>query len=308
MDALMGSESDFLDELPVVLSATRLPQPLNEAPVAITIIDREMIDASGARTVPDLMRMVPGFQVGYFDGNSPVTTYHGHSDEYSRRVQVLIDGRSVYVPTLAGIQWSDHIISIDDIARIEVTRGPNAASYGNNSFLAVISISTRQAIEDQGHKLKIIQGSKDTHEGYYGFGDSTDNFAYRVTLGTEHDDGTDLLNDYTRANYLSYRLDSQIDVDNFLSYQGGLKDLQLGDHEQPPDFQIEVESAFQWLNWEHTTSNNDTLSLQYYYNYHDEDLIHENALIVFPFGIDPFPRSEERRVGKECRSRWSPYH
>ena len=279
MDALMGSESDFMDDMPIVLSATRLPQPINEAPLAITIIDREMIDASGARTIPDLLRMVPGFQVGYFDGNSPVATYHGHGDEYSRRVQVLIDGRSVYVPTLAGIQWSDHVVSIDDIARIEVTRGPNAASYGNNSFLAVVSITTRNAIEDQGHKLKLVQGSQDTHEGYYRFGDSTEDFDYRVTLGTEHDDGTDLLNDYTRADYISYRLDSQIDLDNFLSYQGGYKDIELGDHEAPPDFQIEVQSAFQWFKWEHTGNNNDSLSLQYYYNYHNEELGNENQSI-----------------------------
>lgn len=286
-DRLMESESSFLDEMPIVLSATRLPQPIDEAPLAITVIDREMIEASGARTIPDLMRMVPGFQVGYFDGNSPVTTYHGHGDEYSRRVQVLVDGRSVYVPTLAGIQWSDHITSIDDIARIEVTRGPNAASYGNNSFLAVISITTRNAIEDHGHKIKIVQGSQDTHEGYYRFGDSTDNFDYRVTVGSEHDDGTDLLNDYTRADYLSYRLDKQVDVDNFLSYQGGYKDIRLGDHESPPDFQIEVQSAFQWLKWEHTTNDNNSLSLQYYYNFHDEDLTHENAWFNPP-GLDPF--------------------
>ncbi|MDH5765541.1 MAG: TonB-dependent receptor [Gammaproteobacteria bacterium] len=277
---LPGSESDFLDELPVVLSATRLSQPLDEAPMAITVIDREMIDASGARTVPDLLRMVPGFQVGYFDGNSPVATYHGHGDEYSRRVQVLIDGRSVYVPTLAGIQWSDHIISIDDIARIEVTRGPNAASYGNNSFLAVVSITTRQAIEDQGHKVKIIKGSYNTREGYYRYGEKLGNADFRITLGTEHDDGTELLNDYTRADYISYRLDNQIDLYNFFSYQGGYKDIKLGDHESPPDYQIETISAFQWLKWEHTTSNNNILSLQYYYNHLEEDLGHENQSIL----------------------------
>lgn len=289
IDELISSESDFLDELPIVLSATRLAQPLDEAPVAMTVIDREMIEASGARTIPDLLRLVPGFQVGYFDGNTPVTTYHGHGDEYSRRVQVLIDGRSVYVPTLAGIQWADHITTIDDIARIEVIRGPNAATYGNNSFLAVVSITTRHAIEDQGHKIKLVQGSKDTHEGYYRFGDKINNLDYRVTVGSEHDDGTDLLNDYTRADYLSYRLDKQINLNNFLSYQGGYKDTKLGDHEAPPDFQIETISAFQWLKWEHTTSNNNSLSLQYYYNYLDEDLEHENRLITFPFGIDPFP-------------------
>jgi iron complex outermembrane recepter protein len=289
VDDVSDFEDEFLDELPIVLSASRLAQPLNEAPVAMTVIDREMIDASGARTIPDLLRLVPGFQVGYFDGNSPIATYHGHGDEHSRRVQVLIDGRSVYVPSLAGIQWSDHIVTIDDIARIEVTRGPNATSYGNNSFLAVVNITTSSAIEDQGHKIKIIQGSNETHEGYYRFGDQIGTLDYRVTAGSEHDDGTDLLNDYTRSDFFSYRLDNQIDLNDFLSYQGGYKDIKLGDHEATPNFQIEVESLFQWLKWEHTTSSNNSLTLQYYYNNHNQDITHENLLIAFPFGIDPFP-------------------
>ncbi len=270
-DMLMGAEEDFLGEMPIVLSATRLTQPLNESPVAMTVIDREMIEASGARSIPDLLRLVPGFQVGYFDGNTPVATYHGHSDENSKRIQVLIDGRSVYLPSLAGIQWQDLIIGIDDIDRVEVSRGTNASSYGNNSFFAVVSIFTRQAIEDHGHKIKAVVGSHETKDGYYRFGGQHDDLDYRVTVGTKNDDGTDLLNDYTEADYLSYRLDFQIDNNNNLSYQGGLKDALYGDHEPLPDHDIEVASAFQWLKWERHLSNKHSLSLQYYYNYHNQE-------------------------------------
>ena len=48
-----ASEHDFLDEVPVVLSASRLVQPLADAPGAVTIIDRAMIKASGAREIVD---------------------------------------------------------------------------------------------------------------------------------------------------------------------------------------------------------------------------------------------------------------
>ncbi len=293
LDNLSDFEDEFLDELPIVLSASRLAQPLNEAPVAMTVIDREMIDASGARTIPDLLRLVPGFQVGYFDGNSPVATYHGLGDEKSRRVQILIDGRSVYVPSLAAIQWSDLIITIEEIERIEVIRGPNAATYGNNSFLAVISITTRNAIEDQGHKIKVAAGSKDTINTLYRFGGQIgSSIDYRITAGTENNDGTDLLNDYTEADYLSYRIDFQPGVNDQIFYQGGFKNLELGDHESAPDYQTESSTAFQWLKWEHSSDNNNILSLQYYYNYNNEDMTHENKLIQFdpPFNIiDPFP-------------------
>lgn len=289
-DDLLNFEEGLLEELPIVLSASRLAQPLNESPVAMTVIDREMIDASGARTIPDLLRLVPGFQVGYFDGNTPVATYHGHGDEDSRRVQVLIDGRSVYVPSLAAIKWSDLIITIEEIERIEVIRGPNAATYGNNSFLAVISIITRHAIEDQGHKIKVTAGSKETLETIYRFGGNSESMDYRVTVGGQTNDGTDLLNDYTHGSYLSYRLDNQLDLQNSLYYQGGLKDNRLGDHESPPDHQRESSSAFQWLKWEHQSDSRDSLSLQYYYNYHNEDLTNENLVVQFSQAptVDPF--------------------
>ena len=268
---LASAEDMFFDDIPIVLSATRLAQPITEAPVAMTVIDREMIDASGARTIPDLLRLVPGFQVGYFDGNSPVATYHGHSGENSKRIQVNIDGRSVYVPSLSAIHWQDMVINIDDIDRIEVTRGPNASTYGNNSFFAVVSIFTRLAIEDQGHKVKVITGSKDTIDAYYRFGGQSDDLDYRISVGTNNDDGTDFLNDYTEADYLSYRLDYQIDVNNQLSYQGGFKDATKGDHEPPPEHDIEVAYAFQWIKWENQLSDNQSLSLQYYYNLHDQE-------------------------------------
>ena len=56
------SEKDFLDEMPVVLSVSRLAQPVDEAPGAVTVLDRAFIRMTGARDVADLLRLVPGFQ------------------------------------------------------------------------------------------------------------------------------------------------------------------------------------------------------------------------------------------------------
>ena len=126
------SEQEFLAELPVVLTASRLAQPQAEAPAAVTIIDRQMIDASGARNLSEVFRLVPGFQVEFENGHRHVVGYHGLADEFSRRLQVLIDGRSVYRPSFGGVSWSDLPIALDDIERIEVIRGPNAVTYGAN--------------------------------------------------------------------------------------------------------------------------------------------------------------------------------
>ena len=296
MDAMIGLEQEYLQDLPIVLSATRLAQPLSEAPVAMTVIDREMIEASGARTIPDILRLVPGFQVGYFDGNSPVASYHGHGEEKVRQMQVLVDGRSVYIPSQNAVHWSDLVLSIDDIERIEVTRGPNAATYGNNSFFAVVSITTKHAIESQGHYVRVRTGPNDTNDAVYKFGGQAGSLDYRVTLATTNDDGTDLLRDETEADSISYRLDYQATTNDRIMYQGGFKDIMLGDHESVPSEDrltghgIENTSAFQHIKWEHQISSGNSFSLQYYYNLNDSLEVsppeHVDLTPLFPY--DPF--------------------
>jgi len=152
------TEADFLDELPVVLSASRLSQPQNAAPAAVTVIDQGMIRASGFRDIPDLFRLVPGFTVAYTRDNTWGVGYHGLADAFSRRMQVLIDGRSVYTAGFGEVPWASLPLSIDDIERIEVVRGPNSATYGSNAFLGVINIITKDASQVPGSHLSVQAG------------------------------------------------------------------------------------------------------------------------------------------------------
>ena len=85
------TELDFLSDMPVVLSVSRLAQPLPEAPGAITVIDREMIRASGFLELPDVLRLVPGFLVGHLTGGMTTVNYHALAEDNSRRMQVLIE-------------------------------------------------------------------------------------------------------------------------------------------------------------------------------------------------------------------------
>lgn len=155
------TEAAFLDEMPVVLSVSRMSQPLNEAPAAVTVIDSEMIRASGFRDIPDLLRLVPGFSVAYTRDNTWAAGYHGLGDAFSRRFQVLVDGRSIYSPHYGAVYWTDLPLSIDDIERIEVVRGPNAAIHGANAFAAVINIITKTAAQVQGESVSLQFGEQD---------------------------------------------------------------------------------------------------------------------------------------------------
>ena len=144
--SIVSAADDMLfadQDMPMVFSATRLKQAIADAPASMTIIDRQMIAQSAARELPELLRLVPGMVVGYESGWDAFVGYHGTSADKSRRMQVLVDGRSIYQPILAYVDWLGLPLELDDIDHIEVIRGPNAAAYGANSFLGVINIITR---------------------------------------------------------------------------------------------------------------------------------------------------------------------
>jgi len=269
------SEQEFLAELPVVLTATRLAQPQSEAPAAVTIIDRQMIEASGARNLSEVFRLVPGFQVGFENGHRHVVGYHGLADEFSRRLQVLIDGRSVYLPSFGGVSWSDLPVALDDIERIEVIRGPNAVTYGANSFLGVINITTRHSAADRGGFVRATAGSNDIRDGLLRMAGGEGDVSYRLTTGYQQDNGYGQRIDSRRVTYMSGRMDvrpgAQDDVEFQFGYNEGPRGRGItGDLLDIPRDQ-EITSRFQQIRWRHRQDSGDEIAVQFYYNHHESD-------------------------------------
>ncbi len=288
--------------MPIALSANRLEKPVSDAAVATSVIDRETIQASGARTIPDILRLIPGVQVGYSGnefGDEPryVVTYHGHSDQYSKQIQVLIDGRSIYDPFFGGILWKSIPINIDDIERIEVSRGPNLATYGSNSFLAAINIITRTAAEDQGTYVRTNVGNHDIADLTYRYGGNSGKLDYRVTGSTLNDNGLDSANrfsnpDNTHSHNIDYRMDYQYDNKKTLSYQGGYGlNYQQADRNHadvlPTARTVENTRFFQFIKFENVINKKNTILLQYYYNMYNKEDTYKSDPISFP-GADPF--------------------
>ena len=167
--SLVADELDFNGEdvsIPLVISATRLSQSILDTPASITVIDRAMIRALGARELPDILRLVPGMVVGRESGSEAFVGYHGTSADGARRMQVLVDGRSIYEAALARVDWIGLPLDVEDIERIEVVRGPNSATYGANSFLAVVNIITRNVQEVPNAELLVRAGDDHIRDGF----------------------------------------------------------------------------------------------------------------------------------------------
>lgn len=307
--AELTGEDYFLDQVPVVLSATRLAQPQYEAPVAVTVIDRVMIEASGALDIPDLLRLVPGFQVARSKSHTVSATYHGLADEHARRMQVLVDGRPVYGPALGGVRWTDLPLDIKDVERIEVVRGPNAAAFGANTFLGAINIITQHPSQVDGTEVTLLQGNKGVRKGLLRHSDALGKFDYRMSLGYRTDAGfearTDLgppepatgsisardpLNDGMRVSLFDFRGDYQLsnqDALEFMAgYNGGPRGEGIfGDMEDIPRDR-EVQNHFQQIVWRHNHADDAETRVQFYHTYmHNRE--HTEALLSDIAGVPP---------------------
>lgn len=216
------SERDYFEELPVVLSVSRLAQPQSEAPGAVTVIDRDMIRHSGARQVVDLLRLVPGFQVSSVPNGPPVAVYHGLAQAYPRHMQVLLDGRSQYSPFFnGGVNWNLMPVSLDDIERIEVIRGSDSAAYGSNAFLGVVNIVTRHAADTHGAAAELRSGTGGIGDRRARLGAGGEDFDLRLTAENQKDNGLDSFRDGLEKRLIDLRADWRLGLRDELQLQAG---------------------------------------------------------------------------------------
>ncbi|PAV25628.1 TonB-dependent receptor [Tamilnaduibacter salinus] len=191
--SVAGTEGEFVMErpMPEVLSTARLRQPKSRVPGATTVIQGDLIRQLGVVDLWEIFRLVPGMTVGYVGSNKPVVSYHGTVAYDQRRLQVLIDGRTAYKPSLADVDWHAMPVALEDIQRIEISRGPNAAAYGINAFLGTINIITKSPDSAQGAHVNVGYGSDNHRDIYASVGAGRGDFQYHLSFQRRDDDGFD---------------------------------------------------------------------------------------------------------------------
>ena len=300
-----SADSFFLDDAPVVLSATRLKQSLADAPAAITVIDKAMIRASGAKEIVELFRLVPGMQVGYKRNQLPSATYHGMSDEFARGMQVLVDGQSIYLASFGGLYWIDYPVLIEDIERIEVIRGPAASTYGPNAFLGVINIITSHTSQTQGAQADFRAGGGDYYRGVARYGGKLDDLGYHFSFShNEKDSLENALNDQS-INLFTSRFDYQLSNKDTLQYNLGFSQgkRHMGvenDLNDPFRYERSMQVS-QNLTWEHHFDTGEQLVMHLTHNHHEMD---------DDFVTDGVPVSNDQladRIDFELQHTFSPF-
>jgi iron complex outermembrane receptor protein len=163
-----------------ITSASRKEQRADDTPAAVYVITQDDIRRSGIRTVPELFRLAPGVQVAQVTSSNWAVSIRGFNDQYTNKLLVLIDGRSIYQRTFSGVFWDAADLVLDDIDRIEVVRGPGGAVWGANAVNGVINIVTKAANETQGALVRVGGGTFDGTGVTARYGGSFGSAKYRV--------------------------------------------------------------------------------------------------------------------------------
>jgi iron complex outermembrane receptor protein len=167
-----------------VVTAAKKVQKISEAPAAMYVITDEDIRQSGATTIPDVLRMVPGLDVMEITASDFVVNARGFNQEMSNKMLVLIDGRSVYWDFYGLVVWDSFPIALEEIKRIEIVKGPGSALYGANAFSGVINILTKTP-EEFKHRTSVstAYGNLNTPQTSLIHSKTKNNLGYKLSLG-----------------------------------------------------------------------------------------------------------------------------
>jgi iron complex outermembrane receptor protein len=257
-----------------VTSVSKKEQKLSSTASAIFVITQEEMQRSGATNIPDLLRMVPGMDVAQINANTWAISARGFNEEFSDKLLVLIDGRSVYTPTFGGVFWETADLPLEDIERIEVIRGPGGTVWGANAVNGVINIITKRASETQGEMVEAGGGNLEQGFGtvQYGgkLGARTDDRAY-LQYGN-HDGLPDIQGgpsgDGWRMLRGGFRLDSALSAKDKLTVQGDIYGGREGQQilslatGAATHFEGNLGGGYFQTVWNHTYSSRSDMTLQ----------------------------------------------
>ncbi len=276
LEDLMGLE---------VTSVSKREERRSDAAAAIFVLTNDDLRRSGATTLPEALRLVPGVQVARINAHSWSVTARGFASEFSNKLLVLIDGRSVYTPLFSGVYWDVQNPRFEDIERIEVVRGPGGTVWGANAVNGVINVITKATEDTQGWNLVAGGGEEERRFGSIRYGGRHgDDGHWRVhASGFRRDNqrATDLggqsRGDSSEILQGGFRYDGRLSEDDEFTIQGdfydGHVDIATSSVQSivPPvstfaATESDVQGGNLLTRWDHTFEGGSQSTLQLYYD------------------------------------------
>lgn len=184
------STMEELFQEPVTTSANGSPQRTSEVALNMEILTADKIKRTGARSIPEALRHVPGVDVRQITLGQYEVGIRGYNQGYSERILVLLNGRQVYLDFFGAVAWDNIPVEMGEIKQIEVVKGPNTALFGFNAVSGVINIITYNPLYDDKSSIAVAGGSHGLKELSGSVSKKiTDKIAVRVSAGGHERDG-----------------------------------------------------------------------------------------------------------------------
>ena len=258
------SLEQLMDE--TVTSVSKKEQRLGDAAAAIAVLSNDDLQRSGAHSVAEALRWVPGVNVNSVNANQWAISARGFNGLYANKLLVLVDGRAVYTPLFAGVYWDLQQSMLADLDRIEVIRGPGATVWGANAVNGVINIESRSARDTQG--AYTYAGGGDVYQAFggarYGAQIGTNTFfrvfgSYQLTADYPLATGPDNADSW-QSWHGGFRLDHYADEDTHATWQADTTHTDL-DHDVSHAYNLNTLGR-----WRRQLSDRSTVDLQGYYD------------------------------------------
>lgn len=284
-----------------VTSVSRRSEKLTQVASAVFVITQDDIRRSGATSIPEALRMAPGVEVARIGTDKWAINIRGFNGRFADKLQVLMDGRSVYNPLFSGVQWELQDTLIEDIDRIEVIRGPGAAVWGANAVNGVINIITKKAADTQG--ALVSAGGGTFEHGFVGArygGKINEDTAYRFyakgfTRNQMKSPSGEPANDAWHSARGGFRLDHQRGIDQ-MTVQGDIFYDAMGNALDKSQLSAPViqantarghnEGGNIRFRWDRTFSDQSAIMLQTYYDRVDYRLSNLTKFRTESFDVD----------------------
>jgi iron complex outermembrane receptor protein len=274
--ALGGLSIDELLNV-TVTSAGQKAQKLSDVAAALTVLNSDDIRRSGATTIPDLLRYVPGVEVGQATNSDTSVGIRGFGGIFSSKLLVLIDGRSIYDPLFGGVDWELQHMMMENIDRVEVIRGPGATVWGANAVNGVINIITKDAEDTHGGYVSAIYGSKEQGAGNFRYGfQPTKELSLRLYGQYENIAASDSLPgldkyDALKTGLIGFRADYRPGTDDHFRLSGDASTTRAGEEHfglftaVPPYIRTGDSENVNFV-YEHNFEADNQLTVQSYYD------------------------------------------
>jgi iron complex outermembrane recepter protein len=251
-----------------VAPVSRSPKRLSEAASAIQIISGEDIRRSGARSIPEALRLASNLQVSQSNSGGWIISARGFNTTFANKLLVMIDGRTVYTPLFGGVIWQLQNVLLRDVERIEVISGPGGTLWGANAMNGVINIITKKVKDTQGLYLAAAAGDFLKRDFGLRYGDSIGSKIHYRIYGQHSARNSTFLTQTVRNNDSWYMSQGGFDVDikptlsDYIVIQGDV----YGGTNQGNAGAGNFDGQNLLGRWSHTISERSDFALQVYYD------------------------------------------